>query len=222
MKQSIFLWACLATVAVGCSNRTTDSETETDSSEEIATVSSADTGEPEAPEDTGTGTETEAAVSSCVDVVCNQSPPNTCNGVSSLNVFNGIGWCEGGSCVYGGRFETCVSGLCESGNCVESLCQGIRCNDPPPDECLDDQTLIVYATAGYCSEVAGEPSCHYTSIEVPCADGCGAGHCMEEDPCLRTICKDEPARYCDTTGDLIVWDNQPTCVSAIARGANYW
>jgi cysteine-rich repeat protein len=58
---------------------------------------------------------------------------------------------------------------------TDDSCDGITCNSPPPDECLDDQTMRDYLDTGYCEDGA----CYYTFTDVECAEGCELGACLE-------------------------------------------
>lgn len=53
-------------------------------------------------------------------------------------------------------------------------CEGITCDSPPPDECLDAQTVRDYLDVGYCEDGA----CYYTFTDVVCEEGCEYGACL--------------------------------------------
>jgi cysteine-rich repeat protein len=52
-------------------------------------------------------------------------------------------------------------------------CADVTCDSPPPDECLDGDTLRDYLDSGYCED----GDCYYTFTDVFCDDGCDLGAC---------------------------------------------
>jgi len=52
-------------------------------------------------------------------------------------------------------------------------CEGITCDSPPPDECLDSSIVRDYLDAGYCED----GNCYYTFSDITCEDGCEYGAC---------------------------------------------
>ncbi len=173
------------------------------------------TGDPEetdqdtGPGDTGTGSDNPA---SCINVVCRESPDNVCADDLALTLYNAYGWCAQGECSYAERVEECLTGPCASGICTAGPCQGVRCDTPPPPQCADGDTVRRYNNIGFCLvDDDGDPACQYASEAVACETGCDDGKCAEEDPCAHVVCDTPPARYCNATGDLMVWDALSRC-----------
>ncbi|MBN2497349.1 MAG: hypothetical protein JXR96_22350 [Deltaproteobacteria bacterium] len=54
-------------------------------------------------------------------------------------------------------------------------CQGVICDQPPPDRCRDASTLVVYARTGECDPSSGQ--CSYAAHEQACPHGCEGGRC---------------------------------------------
>jgi len=55
------------------------------------------------------------------------------------------------------------------------ICRHVVCMEAPADECLNDQTLLEYASYGQCDALSGE--CRYEAAERACDHGCVAGAC---------------------------------------------
>jgi hypothetical protein len=67
--------------------------------------------------------------------------------------------------------DSCTTDGCEDGACVS---RPLLCEDPPPDVCIDEQTLRTYAPAGTCSEGA----CEYAPTDTICEGTCQDGGCV--------------------------------------------
>ncbi len=147
----------------------------------------------------------------CAGVSCWNPPERTCVEGDCLKVYNAVGWCETGNCLYADRREDCEKGLCKDGVCTETPCQGVSCHQPPENRCADEMTLVVYSPVGYCASPAGLPECRYANKGMTCEQGCKDGRCIEE-PCAHVICNKPPAKYCN--GDaLVVRDNFGHCTN---------
>ena len=85
-----------------------------------------------------------------------------------------------------------VVGCGEDGetNTVIDPCEAVDCVDPPSSECVDDDTVELYAEEGQCQE--GE--CSYDGDEQSCDFGCEQGACID-DPCEGVDCE-EPSPEC--------------------------
>jgi len=57
---------------------------------------------------------------------------------------------------------------------TDDPCEGVTCDSPPPDECLDAETARDYLDMGYCEDGA----CYYSFTDVACEDGCEYGACL--------------------------------------------
>jgi len=55
-------------------------------------------------------------------------------------------------------------------------CRAVVCSSPPPDVCLDEQTLLQYDAWGECDAVTG--ACRYGQEETSCATTCEEGACL--------------------------------------------
>jgi hypothetical protein len=90
---------------------------------------------------------------------CTDPPPDTCDVDSNLVQYSGASSCVEDVCVY--EFEVVACGftcIVESGDdhCQDTACEGVVCDDPPDDECVNSETLKDYYDIGECTEVGGE------------------------------------------------------------------
>lgn len=84
---------------------------------------------------------------------------------------------------------------------VSDPCEGVICDDPPPDECSDDlEALLIYPDTGRCESSDGEPMCEYRPREDRCASP-PASECID-DWSLRRY---DPRGRCDLSTGV------PTC-----------
>ena len=108
-----------------------------------------------------------------------QPPANACQDASTLKIFEAVGECGAatGVCTYGFELRTCTSG-CANDQCQnQDLCQGVTCDSPPADSCLDADTKLTYQSPGTCEAATGR--CQYTSSQEECPQGCVQGKCQQ-------------------------------------------
>ncbi|MBN2492993.1 MAG: hypothetical protein JXR96_00275 [Deltaproteobacteria bacterium] len=85
------------------------------------------------------------------------------------------------------RLSTCaaaalVAGLTPMQACgppATHPCDGVVCESPPADTCIDAQRLLRYSPDGRCDPASGR--CEYPAVEVDCPQGCVEGRCLNED-----------------------------------------
>jgi hypothetical protein len=145
----------------------------------------------------------------CQDVTCQTPPADSCKDANTLLVYETTGTCnpDTGGCEYSSSEQACENG-CSQGECQTDLCQGVTCDQPPPNECKDANTLIVYDTTGTCNPDTGE--CEYTSNEHACQNGCSQGAC-EGDPCQNVVCDQPPPDECKDSATLLEYPATGTC-----------
>jgi hypothetical protein len=145
----------------------------------------------------------------CKDVTCQTPPADSCKDVNILLVYEAEGTCnpDTGGCEYSSSEQACENG-CAQGECQTDLCQGVTCDQPPPDECKDATTLIVYTDTGTCNSDTGE--CEYSSSEHVCQNGCSQGAC-EGDPCQGVVCDQPPPDECKDAATLLEYPAMGTC-----------
>ena len=132
----------------------------------------------------------DAGAGDCANMTCTTAPSSMCSDAQHLRVFEPRGVCSAGECLYSAREELCVGG-CASGACVNNPCQGVTCNQPPANSCVDATTLRTFSSGGTCSGGA----CSYTSTTSTCAFGCASGACVNN-PCQGVTCNQPPANSC--------------------------
>jgi hypothetical protein len=167
-------------------------------------------------------------VDPCIGIICNDSPPSTCDGETALDYPGGI--CEFGACQYPATETDCLSLdlLCSDGDCFDP-CIGTTCNDVPPDFC-DGTEIVRYTGEAAC--VLG--SCLYSESRSDCAAAgflCQpAGETVEcFDACEGVSCTTPPSDGCteDVSRDFPdvgecgfgVCDYVPAADDCSARGA---
>ncbi len=136
--------------------------------------------------------------------------------------------CSGTQCQFEQTATACTD-RCENGACVNEPCAGVVCNMPPAATCADAQTLMVFASAGTCSQGA----CSYATVTVPCANGCANGACTGN-PCAGKTCTLPPASECigssvrtyqspgvcdGVSGQCAYSSNDTVCAAGCANGA---
>ncbi|MCC6217386.1 MAG: hypothetical protein IT376_21185 [Polyangiaceae bacterium] len=109
----------------------------------------------------------------CVGVPCASPPAAACQDSTHLLVFDPVGTCSGGSCLYTSRTVDCGFG-CVAGVCSGDPCAGVSCDTPPASACATPTTRRTYASVGSCSG----GSCTYAPTDTPCPYGCAAGACQ--------------------------------------------
>jgi hypothetical protein len=117
--------------------------------------------------------------------------------------------------------DPCEEGLCSAAGCDS---EPRTCDEPPPAECVDDETLRVYEPVGLCA--AGD-GCDYDHVDVDCpgcpgCDLCGGMACTTppepvcvDDSTLRTY---EPAGTC-TDGECEYGYTDAPCSNGCSAGA---
>jgi MYXO-CTERM domain-containing protein len=174
--------------------------------------------------DSNTCTDTDKcdAAGTCAGTAKVCTPPNpTCenNNTVSRTYSNGI--CQAGACVFQQTDVSCGSGCNPvTGVCSGDPCQGITCNnppdlchvspgvcsqgncaygekaceDPPADDCVDDDTLKKYNPEGTCTVATG--ACAYTSQNVVCEQGCD----QLTNKCKTNLCQGVVCNGADLSG----------------------
>ncbi|MBW2704164.1 MAG: hypothetical protein JRF33_25370 [Deltaproteobacteria bacterium] len=138
-------------------------------------------------------------VDPCADMTCNTSPGDAA-------CYDMPGTCAAGVCSYDmhANDSPCTDNdLCTSGDaCQEGLCLGqvMVCDQPPSNDCIDENTLRSYTGIGRCAEGA----CAYDYSDINCSQGCVDGGC-QGDPCAGVICNTppEPSACYQTDGTCV-------------------
>ncbi|MBX7098438.1 MAG: hypothetical protein K1X89_12045 [Myxococcaceae bacterium] len=138
----------------------------------------------------GGGMSSGGGSAACDGVTCNAPPPPQCTSDSVLRTFTAPGTCADGACTYAPMDITCAKG-CLSGMCKDA-CSGVACTTPPMPACKNASTLFTYDAQGTCT--AG--TCDYKRNEVPCANGCAAGACTNQNLCMGVTCNTPPMPAC--------------------------
>ena len=91
-------------------------------------------------------------------------------------------------------------------------CSGVVCDEPPADECVDANTLLMYAAAGEC--VDGECVYDYTDWP-PCELGCvvldGDDECFDPGTCYDQFCTVPPDDECVDENTLLTYESVGWC-----------
>ncbi len=143
-------------------------------------------------------------VNPCQNVTCNIQPASYCM-KGLLRVFDSIGHCENGACIYAHQDIPC-SVQCSSGQCIAEACLGVICDQPPAPYCYDGGTLVHWDATSECED----GFCHYGTAVTTCSDGCQEGQCNAS-PCNGIVCQSPPADHCDGTKTLVSYDVEGTC-----------
>jgi hypothetical protein len=146
-----------------------------------------------------------AGPTTCEGVTCNSPPARACVDSQTLRIYEPSGSCSDGKCSYASRTESCAGG-CANGACVNNPCQGVTCNMPPPNRCLDASTLVIPSATGSC---AGG-SCRYAESFMTCQFGCANNACVN-DPCAGKTCNMPPAKFCLSPSTLRTFQTAGTC-----------
>jgi hypothetical protein len=112
----------------------------------------------------------------CQGVTCNTPPDDVCLNGTTLRDYNATGTCSGGSCSYGYNDVTCSYGCTSQAGpdvCAGDPCQGVTCNTPPANYCVDASYLRQYQSPGTCSN----GNCDYSFTNTFCQYGCNGGAC---------------------------------------------
>ncbi len=135
--------------------------------------------------------DSECSADPCLGVVCDDPPDDYCLDAEFLRDYPSSGTCSGGICSYEHADVFCSFG-CESweGNdsCGGNPCEGVVCDSPPNDVCVDTAYLRLYAAEGTCSN----GNCDYPFIEEYCERGCDTALNV----CIPEECVDGPC--CDS------------------------
>ena len=159
---------------------------------------------PDASDPTGGGGDM-AGPTTCEGVTCNSPPARACVDGQTLRIYDASGSCSDGKCSYSARTESCAGG-CANGACVDNPCQGVTCNMPPANRCLDSTTLVVPSATGSCAAGA----CRYAESYVTCQFGCANSACVN-DPCAGKTCNQPPAKFCVSPSTLRTFQTAGVC-----------
>ncbi|MDP3235104.1 MAG: hypothetical protein Q8N26_20140 [Myxococcales bacterium] len=140
----------------------------------------------------------------CQGVSCSTPPAATCANATTLRTFSTAGTCNNGACSYTPQDTTCTFG-CANGACTGNPCQGVTCNQPPANTCLNATTLRTF-NSGTCSGGA----CSYPSQDTTCAFGCANGACTGN-PCQGVTCNAPPANACLNATTLRSFNASGSC-----------
>lgn len=142
---------------------------------------------------------------SCLGVVCTSPPGNECEGANAVRIYEAEGSCVAGACDYPSSKVDCPFG-CSKGACEANPCEGVVCNEPPSNKCIDATTIRVYSAQGTC----GKGGCQYPSELKTCAHGCAQGAC-KDDPCANVTCNAPPPNECASASYLKSHSPTGTC-----------
>lgn len=205
LRPSLFIRLAIVFVAIGCaaaesvddgpSGRGGGSNS---SRSDAGTGADASIGDA-APADSGQPTDASPEAGSCQGVVCKSPPANACDGENTFRVYEGDGECKAGVCEYPSKTRECEFG-CGSNGCRANPCDGIICNSPPKNECLDEIYLKAYKSNGKC----GADGCAYGFEEVECPTSCVDGACKDL-PCLGVTCDNPPDPKCEGNTHAITY-----------------
>ncbi len=145
----------------------------------------------------------------CLGVTCNTAPPPTCVDVSTLEVPQEPGTCNGGLCSYMSTLVNCPFG-CDADQCEGDPCASVMCNQPAASYCFDADHLRVSDPPGVCDPQDG--LCDYPTHDEYCAFGCANGAC-NNDPCIGVVC---PAKvsYCSDANTVVQFD-EGQCINGL-------
>ncbi|MFW5740911.1 MAG: hypothetical protein ACOC1F_11150, partial [Myxococcota bacterium] len=109
-------------------------------------------------------------------LTCESPPAPECKDAATLTAYGSAGTCDAaGQCVYEPSEVPCPHG-CANGACHADPCEGVVCDSPDPPECVDADTLRVWASPGQCADGV----CSYEPSEELCSAGCENGACRED------------------------------------------
>ena len=141
--------------------------------------------------------------------MCWTPPDQVCAGSTGVTVFAPEGYCEKGDCIYPTKRTECDSGRCVDGLCEQTPCQGITCNHPDASSCGEAGGVIRYAAEGFCSE----GDCFYASREEMCDGSCLNGVCGQY-TCHGIYCDKSEARFCKDDQTLQIFAPRGVCSSS--------
>lgn len=141
----------------------------------------------------------------CKGITCSSPPANDCADENTARFYEKDGVCQNQRCEYPSTTVPCPFG-CKAGVCQSNPCEGITCNQPPANTCLDATTLRVHEAVGTC----GTEGCKYESELVPCPHGCAQGKC-KDDPCVGVTCATPPENECASASYLTSYHSTGTC-----------
>jgi hypothetical protein len=144
-------------------------------SEDGGLLEDADGGADGGVSDTDADTDTDEEYDTdCADG-CTDPPPDTCDEEGSLFQYTGASSCIENACEY--EYETvacgydCVEVEDDDDYCMDDICDGVVCDDPPDSECVNDATLLIYVEdTGECDPGTGE--CVYLEDTESCPNEC--------------------------------------------------
>jgi hypothetical protein len=182
-------------------------------------------------EDTTSGSSDTTSIDTdhpCDRVSCLDRPNARSCAAGLLTVVAGDGYCaldttrSASQCRFDTEQVKCPSDACkDTEHCEDAPCHGVRCDRPPPNECLGntdedseashEHQLLVYEREGRCQGGTDSDPCLYdTATIIDCPRGCDTdtlfgAHC-EAEPCRGVVCNQPPARYCADENTLVVWN----------------
>ncbi len=120
---------------------------------------------------------------------CSNPPADYCLNSTTLRDYTGFSSCVNNKCDYKYKDTTCTSG-CANGKCLNCVpdctnkqcgddgCGGScgSCNNPPPDVCIDIQTLRDYSPYGTCNNNI----CEYPYTDKKCSYMCEQNKCITD------------------------------------------
>lgn len=133
----------------------------------------------------------DASVDPCLNVVCDMPPADSCQDATTLRLFETMGSCAAGSCVYSASVLSC-EGACGDAGCEQDACLGVVCNNPPADVCATATTVRSFANVGTCAPVDGGTRCDHLPMTKVCPSGqqCFDGVCSVQTPtCSSSNCQ---------------------------------
>jgi hypothetical protein len=134
----------------------------------------------------------------CNCPTCDEPPADACDG-DELVLWEPAGTCVDGGCEYDSQTIVCESG-CDP---ATLQCDCPTCDEPPADECISDDDLLVWSDQGSCVD----SQCEYDSQTVTCPAGCDAA----TNTCACPDCDEPPAAQCISADELEVWEPAGTC-----------
>lgn len=166
-----------------------------------------DSGNGDASKPDGSSDASPDAAKSCVGIVCDKAPASVCDDASTVRIYEDEGTCTAGVCEYPSTTVDCPYG-CAAGACEANPCEGVVCNGPPANECVDATTIKVYSPVGTC----GKLGCKYADQIKACPHGCKDGAC-KDDPCANITCNSPDANKCISDSYLRSYHATGTCAA---------
>ena len=149
-------------------------------------------------------------IDACLEVVCDTTPPDGCEGDELVDYVEADGACAVGICFYEevSRLDCTETGRsCVDGACV-NLCAGVSCTSRPPRECVDD-IARAYGSFGTCAFGV----CSYPTSDEDCQDSgrvCIDGRCGGS--CVPSECDRSVLAECDGFVRVTYPGTPPLCI----------